>query len=116
MMVEVSDPGVQAQELLSLFLPFESLLGSLLSACGSVFLQGDVVTPGRGDDLLMVDVDQARDLSNRGPVAAQLIGMDDLWDIVFSQQPGQEGLRSFSIPVSLKESVEYEAVLVHSPP
>jgi hypothetical protein len=65
---------------------------------------------------LVIDVDQTRDLSDRSPVAAELIGIDDLWDIVFSQQPGQEGLRSFSIPVSLKENVEYEVVLVHSPP
>ena len=54
----------------------------------------------------MVDVSQAGDLSNRGSVAAELIGMDDLWDIVFSQQPGQEGLRRFGIPMPLEEIVE----------
>ena len=64
----------------------------------------------------MVDVDQARDLSDRGPVAAQLVGMDDLWDIVFSQQPGQKGLRRFGVPMPLKENVEHEPVLVHGPP
>ena len=61
----------------------------------------------------MVDVDQARDLLDRGLVAAQLVGMDDLWDIVFSQQPGQEGLRRFGVPMPLKEGVEHEAVLMH---
>ena len=64
----------------------------------------------------MVDVDQARDLSDRGPVAAQLVGIDDLWDIVFSQQPGQKGLRRFGVPMPLKENVEHEPVLVHGPP
>ena len=64
----------------------------------------------------MVDVDQARDLPNRGSVAAELIGMDDLWDIVFTQQPGQEGLRRFGVPVPLKQDIEHEAVLVHGPP
>ena len=115
-MVKVGDPGVQTQELLSAFPPFESLLRSLLSSCRSVFLLNDVVTPGCGDHLLMVDVDQAGDLSNRGSVTAELIGMVDLWDIVFSQQPGQEGLRRFGVPMPLKEDVEYETVLVYCSP
>jgi HAMP domain-containing protein/signal transduction histidine kinase/CheY-like chemotaxis protein len=42
--------------------------------------------------------------------------MDDLWDIVFCQQPGQEGLRRFGVAVALKQDVEHETVLVHSPP
>ena len=42
--------------------------------------------------------------------------MDDLWDIVFSQQPGQEGLRRFGVPMSPEEDIEYESVLVHGPP
>ena len=64
----------------------------------------------------MVDVSQAGDLSNRGSVTPELVGMDDLWDIVFSQQPGQEGLRRFGVPMPLKEDVEHETVLVHGPP
>jgi hypothetical protein len=48
--------------------------------------------------------------------AAELIGMDDLWDIVFSRQPGQEGFRRFGVAVSLKQDVEHEPVLVHGPP
>ena len=64
----------------------------------------------------MVDVSQAGDLSNRGSVTPELVGMDDLWDIVFSQQPGQEGLRRFGVPMPLKEDVEHETVLVHRPP
>jgi hypothetical protein len=41
--------------------------------------------------------------------------MDNLWDIVFSQQPRQEGLRGFGIPMPLEENVEYETVPVHGP-
>jgi len=47
-----------------------------------------VVTSCRGDHLLMVDMDQAWDLSNRGAVAAELISMNDLWNIIFTQQAG----------------------------
>jgi len=66
--------------------------------------------------LPVVDVSQARDLPDRGPVAAELIGMDDVWDIVFSQQPGEEGLRRSSVPMPLKEDVEHEPVLVYCSP
>ena len=97
MMVEVGHSGVQTQEFLSAFPSPEPLLTSLLSPCGTVGLFDDVVTPGRGDDVLVVDVDQARYLSDRSPVAAQLIGVNDFWDIIFTQQPRKEGFRGFSV-------------------
>ena len=42
--------------------------------------------------------------------------MDDLWDIVFSQQPGQEGFRRFGVPMPLEEDIEHEPVRIHGPP
>ena len=42
--------------------------------------------------------------------------MDDLWNIVFSQQPRQECRRGSSVPMPLKQNVEHEAVLVHGSP
>ncbi len=104
-MVKVGHSGVQTQEFLSAFPSFESLLRSLLSSCGSVFLLNDIVTACRGDHLLVVDVDQARDLSNRGSVAAELVGMDDVWNIVFTQKPDQERLRGLGIAVALQSQV-----------
>jgi len=76
----------------------------------------DVVTLGCRDHLLMVDLSQAWNLSKRDSVAAELIGMDDFRNIVLSQQLGQEGLCSFSLPASLKENIEHGYALVHSPP
>ena len=64
----------------------------------------------------MVDVSQARDLPDRGSVTPKLVRMNDVWDIVFNQQPGQKGFRRLGIPMPLKENVEHEAVLVHSSP
>jgi len=116
MMVEVLDSRVQAQKFLSAFPSPESLLTALLSPCGTVGLFNDVVTPGCGDHLLVVDVDQTWDLSDRGAITLELVGMDNLWDIVFSQQPGQEDLRHFGVPMPLKQDVEYEAVLVDCSP
>jgi len=57
-----------------------------------VFLLDDIVALGRWDDVLVIDVSQARDLPDHGSVTAQLIGVDDLWDVIFTQQPCQEGL------------------------
>jgi len=115
-MMEVGDPGVKAQEFLSAFPSFEALPTSLLTPCKTVRLLNHSVATRRGDDVLMVDVDQTGELPNRAPITPQLIGMDDLWDIVFSQQSGEEGLRRFGVPMPLKEDIEYAPVLVHGPP
>ena len=39
--------------------------------------------------------------------------MDDLWDIVFTQEPDQERLRGLGIEVTLVEGALHEAVLIH---
>ena len=75
-----------------------------------------VVTSGRGDDLLVVNFSQTCDLSDRGPVAYELVRANLVWDIIFTQEPGQEGLCGVGIPVPLKQDVEHEAVLVHRTP
>jgi hypothetical protein len=66
--------------------------------------------------LLVVDVSQAGDLSDHGSIITELIGMDDLWDIIFSQQPGQEGFHGFGVSLPLKKNVEHETLLVYGPP
>ncbi|GGO36246.1 hypothetical protein GCM10008949_39860 [Deinococcus humi] len=63
----------------------------------------------------MGDMDQARSHSSRGSVATEPAGMDDLWNIVFSQDQRQQGLRRVSVRVPL-EDIEHEPVLVHGPP
>ena len=95
-----ADPGMQTQEFLSAFPPSKSLLRPLLSACGSVFLCANVVAPGCGDHLLVVDVDQTGDLSNRGSAAAELVGMDDLWTSGTSYFPSSRVRKVFAASVS----------------
>ena len=87
-MVEIGGPGVQTQEVLSAFPSSEPLLTPLLSSCGAMFLLNNVVAAGRGDHLLVVDVSQARDLSDRGSITPELIGVNNLWDVIFTQQSG----------------------------
>ncbi len=114
--MEIAEPGVQAQEFLSAFPPFESLLLSLLSPCGAMFLLDDVVAAGRRNHLLMVDLSQPRELPDGGPVTSELIRVNDFWKVKLAQQPDQEGLGSFGIPVALEQNVEHVPVLVDSPP
>ena len=85
--MKVLDPGVQAQKFLSAFSSFEAPLTSLLTPCGTVGLLDQVVATRCGNHLLVVDIDQTWELPDRGTIAAQLIGVNDLRDIVFTQEP-----------------------------
>ncbi len=69
-MVEVRDQGVQAQEVLSVLPSSEPKLTALVSSGGPVFLGGHGDAPRRGDDMLVVNVTQARDLPDGRPRAA----------------------------------------------
>jgi len=100
-MVEVADSGVQVEAFLSAFPPSEALPTSLLPRYISVCLQGDVVIPSCRNHLLVVDVNQAGELSNRSPIAVERIDTNNCWDILFAQQPGQKGLRRFDVPMPL---------------
>ena len=42
--------------------------------------------------------------------------MNDLWAVIFTQDSGEEGLRSLRIAVALKEDIEHGFVLVHCSP
>ena len=63
----------------------------------------------------MVDVDQTWDFPDGRPVAPQLIGVHDFWNVVFPQQPDEEGFRSLGVVVALKEDALHQAVLVYCP-
>ena len=82
--MKVFDPGLQAQEFLSAFSSFKALLTSLLTPCRTVGLFNQIVAACRGNDLLVVDALQTREFPNCGSVTPQLIGINDLWDIVFT--------------------------------
>jgi len=42
--------------------------------------------------------------------------VDDLWNVILTQQLGEEGLCGLGVAVPLKENVEHEPVLVHGSP
>ena len=55
---------------------------------------------------MVVDVDQTGELPDRRPVALELIGVNSLWDVVFTQEPGQENFRGLSVAVALQQNFE----------
>ena len=115
-MVKVFDPGVQAQEFLSAFSSFEALLILLLTPRGTVRLFNQIVAACRGNNLLVVDVDQTGELPDRSSVTSQLIGMNDAWNIVFTQESDQENLCGVGVAVTLEKDALNEAVLVRCTP
>ena len=104
-MVKILDSSMQAEKRLRPFPPLESKLLSLLTSCESMRLFDHVVTSGRGDDLLVVNFSQACDLSDRGPVACELVRTNPVWDIIFTQESGQEGFCGLGVSVALQQNL-----------
>ena len=57
-----------------------------------------------------------RKFSQGSAVTPELIGVNDLWHIVFTQKARQEGRCRLGITVTLQQDVEHEAVLVDRSP
>jgi hypothetical protein len=81
-----------------------------------VFLLGQGVAAHRGNHLLVVKVGQAGERSDGRAVPPQLIGVNDLCDIVFTHESGQECLRSVGVALALNEDVEHDLAFVDRPP
>ncbi len=100
-MVKILDSSVQAEKFLDTLPPFESLLLSLPMSCRTVRLFNDVVAARGRNHLLMVNMIKHRKFPDRSSVTSQLIGMNDLWDSVFTQEPRQERFRGLGITGTL---------------
>ena len=81
-MVEVFDPGTQAQKRSQSLPPLESLLLPFLTPCGTVKLFNHVVAACCVDHQLVVDIDQDLKLPDRG---SALISTDRIWDTIFAE-------------------------------
>lgn len=116
MMVEILNLGVEAQKFLRSFPPPESKLLPFLTSCRTVRLLDHAVAARYGGHVLVIAVSQTWNLPDCGPVTPQLIGLNDLWDIVFTQKKGHKGVCHFSVPVSLKEDIKHETVFIYCSP
>ena len=89
--MEVRDSGVQGEEFLCSFPALEAQLASFLLPGGSVRLLHQIVTAGGGNDLNVLHVEEHGNLTQRRPIAPQLVGMDHLRHVVFPQEADKKG-------------------------
>ncbi|GGO29512.1 hypothetical protein GCM10008949_23210 [Deinococcus humi] len=75
-----------------------------------------VITAGGGNDLDVLHCVEHREFPYRGPVAPELISLNNLWHVMFPQQVREKGYGRFGIAVFLQENIEHASVLVHGPP
>jgi len=81
-----------------------------------VGLLDQIVPSGCRNHLVVINIDEAWDLPNRGSTAPELIGTDRVWDIVLTQKSHQEVLGGLGIAVPLEQDPLHEAGLVHCSP
>ena len=114
--MKVGDPSVAFQELLgSLGVP-RTELTPLLSSCGPMRLQGQILATGGRDNRLVFDRVKGWDGSDGGTITGQPVGADRCWNVDFAEQPNQERSCSSSLSVALSQDIEHDYVFVSSPP
>ncbi|BBN97086.1 hypothetical protein DEGR_38190 (plasmid) [Deinococcus grandis] len=114
--MEVRDSGVQGEEFLCSFPALEAQLASFLLPGGSVRLLHQIVTAGGGDDLNVLHGVEHGNLTQRRPIAPQLVGMDHLRHVVFPQEADKKGLGRLGVSVFLKQNVQHVPVFVDRSP
>lgn len=72
-----------------------------------MFLLNNVIAAGRGDHLRVIDVSQTPALTDGSSITPELVSVNDLWNVVFTQKSGQEGLRNSLVTVMLEQNVEH---------
>ena len=114
--MEVRDSGVQGEEFLCSFPALEAQLASFLLPGGSMRLLHQIVTAGGGDDLNVLHAVEHGNLTQRRPIAPQLVGMDHLRHVVFPQEADKKGLGRLGVSVFLKQNVQHVPVFVDRSP
>ena len=114
--MEVRDSGVQGEEFLCSFPALEAQLASFLLPGGSMRLLHQIVTAGGGNDLNVLHDVEHGNLTQRRPIAPQLVGMDHLRHVVFPQEADKKGLGRLGVSVFLKQNVQHVPVFVDRSP
>ena len=107
---------MQGKEFLRSLPSFEAQLASLLLPCGSMRLLDQSVAPGRRHDLDVLHAVEHGKCPHGRPRAPELVGVDDLRNLVLTEQSREEGSCGRRIPVGLEQDVEDGTVLVDGPP
>ena len=114
--VQVRDAGVESQETLCPLSSPEAALLALVSSCRAMGLLDQVVAAGGGDNLNVLHGVEHRKFPKSGAITPELVGVDDLWYVVLTEQSTEEQSGSLGIAVFLKEDVQHGSVFVDRPP
>ncbi len=72
-----------------------------------------IIAAGGRDDLNVLHPVEHGKFPKCRTVTPQLVGVNDLWNVVFPQQPLEERTGRLGIPVFLKEDVQHGSVFIH---
>ena len=75
-----------------------------------------IVTAGGGNDLNVLHDVEHGNLTQRRPIAPQLVGMDHLRHVVLPQEADKKGLGRLGVSVFLKQNVQHVPVFVDCSP
>ena len=76
----------------------------------------EVIAASRRHDLDVLHAVEHGKRAKGRTVAPQLVGVDDGWDVMLTQEPEEESLRRLCVPAPLKEHIQHNAMFVDRPP
>ncbi|BDP43272.1 hypothetical protein DAETH_32410 (plasmid) [Deinococcus aetherius] len=116
MSVKIRESSVEVEEFLSPPSPLKAELTAFLLPCPAMRLLDQIVAAGRGHDPDVLHSVEHGEFPQGRPVTPQLVGVNDLWDVVLAQQADEKGPRRPGISVFLEEDVQHVPTFVDRPP
>jgi len=106
-LVKVRNATIQGQKFLCPSWFLEAQLTSLLLPGRAMRLFNQIVAARRGNNLELLHSVEQRKRSNGRPVTPQLIGVNDIWDLVVHQQPFEKVFGCLRVAVRLQQDVQH---------
>lgn len=79
-------------------------------------LFNQVVTSGSRNDFAVLGFIQNTKGSFRGGIAAQLIGVNHFWNVVFREESFEKACRGFGVTTGLEVDIQHRARFIDGPP
>lgn len=79
-------------------------------------LFNQVVTARGGDHLAVLHTVEHGKLAHGRTITPELVGVDDLWHVVLTEQSSDERSSCLDITVFLKENVQHGSMFIHGSP
>ena len=96
--------------------PFKAELTAFLLPCRSMRWLDQSGAAGCSHDLNVLHGVEHVEFPQGRPVAPQLVGVNDVWDVVLAEQVDEKGLGRLGIAVFLEEDVQHLPRFIDGPP